>query len=117
MKSEIIQTLTATFEACAQQKHFPAVGKMVDLQSITSRSFNAAEQGEKASKISIQVADMIAYIIYLFSVRKYNGISWRRRVLNVLSYGDERELLRRIEGNFNLEASPGEEFGIVHYPK
>ena len=65
----------------------------------------------------IQVADMIAYITYLFSVRKYNGITWPRRVLNVLSYGDERKLLERIEGNLNLEASPQEEFGIVHYPK
>ena len=67
----------------------------------------------------IQFCDLISYISNLYVQRKYCTPvkDWPRRVLNVLSYGDEETLFTSIKGVLNLKASRSDPFGLVCYPK
>ena len=72
---------------------------------------------QSSESVFIQMADMISYITYLYAARKYNKMDWPGRVLNVIDYGDETALLKIIDERLNLEASPNDPFGVVHYPR
>lgn len=67
----------------------------------------------------IQIADMLCFIISLYAKQNVCSpkIPWGNRILNVLKYGDERDLLMLIKPKLNLKASSSNEFGIVCYPK
>ncbi|MBP8016526.1 DUF3800 domain-containing protein [Candidatus Gracilibacteria bacterium] len=65
----------------------------------------------------IQISDMISYIVFLYSQRKFvDNTKWANRVTNILSYGDEINLLDKIKNVLNLKASLND-YGIVYYPK
>jgi hypothetical protein len=64
----------------------------------------------------IQLADLISYIVQLYLLRNITPqLTWGRRVLNVLNYGDEITLLNMISNRLNLQAS-SRAYGIVLYP-
>lgn len=67
----------------------------------------------------IQICDLISYISNLYVQRKYCVPikTWSRRVLDVLSYGDEETLLTSIKSVLNLKASKSDPHGLVCYPK
>lgn len=74
----------------------------------------------KASSESyfIQLADMVSYIVNLYAKRHFlPDANWPNRILNVLKYGDELELLNIAKPVLNLQASTANEYGIAHYPK
>lgn len=64
----------------------------------------------------IQIADLISYIVYLYSLDEFNQTKWANRVRNKLSKDNILELLTGIKHRLNLEASSYNQFGIVHYP-
>lgn len=64
----------------------------------------------------IQTADLVSYIVYLYSLQEYNGTGWANRVRSKLSKDNVLELLDIIGQQLNLEASTYNRFGIVHYP-
>jgi hypothetical protein len=74
----------------------------------------------KKSKESyfIQIADFIAYIVYLYALRNIANpnIAWGKRVRQVLNYGDEIKLLEEIKNRLNTKASGRNIYGIVSYP-
>ncbi|MFY9442012.1 MAG: DUF3800 domain-containing protein [Tepidanaerobacter sp.] len=65
----------------------------------------------------VQIADTIAYIIYLYSLKKFNNSEWPKRVRNKITFDDVIDLLNIIKSRINLKANPNNEYGIVHYPK
>lgn len=65
----------------------------------------------------IQIADAIAYIVYLYSLKKFNNSEWPNRVRNKIDFGDVIKLLNIIKPKLNLKANPNDDYGIVHYPK
>lgn len=65
----------------------------------------------------IQIADAIAYIVYLYALQTFNNSKWTKRVTNKIHYEDVIELLNKIKNRINLKANPQNEYGIVHYPK
>jgi len=67
----------------------------------------------------IQVADLLCFIISLYVKQNVCSpkIPWGKRILNVLTYGEERLLLQKIKTKLNLKATSSNEFGIVCYPK
>lgn len=65
----------------------------------------------------IQLADLISYIIFLYSLKEFNKKEWANRIRSWLSIDDVICLLNKIKSRLNLEASPDNQFGIVHYPK
>jgi hypothetical protein len=70
-----------------------------------------------AESYFIQISDMISYIINLYYLKKYLNKNWAKRVYSVLDDGDEIKLLNLMKDVINFEASPNEDFGIVHYPR
>lgn len=65
----------------------------------------------------IQLADLVSYVVHLYLLRSITPqLSWSRRILNVLSYGDEITLLNTLSNRLNLLASRSNVYGIVIYP-
>lgn len=73
---------------------------------------------ESSQSYFIQLADMIAKIVYLYVSANLSSprIEWANRIKNVLTEGDEIELLDIIKNVLNRDASP-DKYGIVYYPK
>ena len=65
----------------------------------------------------IQLADLISYIVYLYSLKEFNKTEWANRVKSWLSKNDVIGFLNMIKCRLNLEASSDNQFGIVHYPR
>ncbi|MDD3051638.1 MAG: DUF3800 domain-containing protein [Candidatus Cloacimonetes bacterium] len=65
----------------------------------------------------IQISDMISYIVNLYYLKEYLNEKWANRVYSILENGDEMKMLDLIHDILNLEASTGDKYGIVHYPK
>lgn len=67
----------------------------------------------------IQLADMLCFIISLYAKQHLckQKMSWGKRVLDVLDYGDEKKLLEIIKPKLNLKANRVNEYGFVYYPK
>ncbi|MBI5216582.1 MAG: DUF3800 domain-containing protein [Ignavibacteriae bacterium] len=66
----------------------------------------------------IQIVDMISFLVSLFAKQNLcePKQGWAKRVLDVLSYGDDLKLLDVLKHRFNPRASKSP-FGIVYYPK
>lgn len=67
----------------------------------------------------IQLADMISFIVTLYARQNLcnTPVAWSKRILQVLQFGDEIQLLRMLKPILNTKASGSNEFGIVYYPK
>lgn len=65
----------------------------------------------------IQLSDSVAFIVYLYSIQKFNiGILHNRMPHEI----DKPKLLSwmdRMKSSLNLEASTDDEYGVVCYPK
>jgi len=66
----------------------------------------------------IQTADTIAWLIYLFYLKRFIGGKWRTRLENILTVEEVEQWLDLLsdKGILNLKASK-EKHGIVHYAK
>lgn len=64
----------------------------------------------------IQIADFVSYIVFLYSLKKFNKSKWANRVTNKLTFDDVYHCLNIMKNVLNLAASRNNEFGIVHYP-
>lgn len=65
----------------------------------------------------VQLADFVAFVIYLYSVKEFIKENWSKRLNAVIDFSDITEILNNMKSNLNLKASPGNEYGIVYYPK
>lgn len=67
----------------------------------------------------IQFADLLAFLVSLYAKRNLcnEKIDWGKRILNVLDYGDEINLLDILRPCLNLKASTKNSYGIVYYPQ
>jgi len=65
----------------------------------------------------IQITDLISFFAYLYSIKKFTKGDWASRVKTSIDFGAETKMLDIIKERLNLEASPKQEYGIVHYPK
>lgn len=72
---------------------------------------------QSAESYFIQIADIVSYIVYLYSLKEFNQSKWANRVKNKLTIEDVYNFLKIIENRLNLKASSTNTFGIVHYPK
>ncbi len=66
----------------------------------------------------IQMADLLASTTMLYARRNLTNprISWANRLLNVLDYGDELEMLNIMKPSLNTKASGRDDYGVVYYP-
>nr|PZN02414.1 MAG: hypothetical protein DIU66_09700 [Bacillota bacterium] len=73
----------------------------------------------KESKESyfLQIADLIAYIVYLYSSKTFIQGDWANRVKQILDFDDVINFLNIIKPRINCKAASDNEFGIVNYPK
>jgi len=73
----------------------------------------------KSSKESfyIQLADVVAYIVYLYSIRNLNIGELTKRLPKQIDDNKIIEWMDRLKGSLNLEASRSDKYGIVCYPK
>ena len=65
----------------------------------------------------IQLADMVAYIVYLYSTLKLKVGKLPNRLPNKINEDKIIEWMELLKGSFNLEASGSSKYGIVCYPK
>jgi len=65
----------------------------------------------------IQISDFISYIVFLYSLKTFNGSKWANRIENKLTIEDIYQCLNNMKNVLNLAACKDNEFGIVHYPK
>ncbi len=65
----------------------------------------------------LQIADAIAYIVYLYSLKTFINKDFAKRVKNVLDDDDVTLLLDIVKCRLNCMATTSNEFGIVNYPK
>ncbi len=67
----------------------------------------------------IQLTDLLAFIVSLYAKQNLckEKISWGKRILNVIDYGDEILLMEIMKSALNLKASKSNPYGIVYYPK
>lgn len=74
---------------------------------------------QKDSKESyfIQLADLIAFIIYIYSVYKLNVGKTSNRMPRNVNIKRIIGLMERLKGSLNLNASSSDEYGVVYYPK
>ena len=74
---------------------------------------------EKNSKESyfIQLVDLVAFIIYIYSVNKLNVGKVSNRMPKNASMKYVIGLMERLKGSLNLNASKSEPYGVVYYPK
>jgi len=65
----------------------------------------------------IQMADFVAFMIYIYSVQEFINKDWPKRLKAVLNFSNVEEILNNLKPSFNLKASGENEYGIVCYPK
>jgi transposase-like protein len=65
----------------------------------------------------IQMADFIAFVVYLYAMKRMLGGEWHNRLQGRLSEGDVITILDAIKPILNLRAAPDSPYGIVCYPK
>src|SRR5690606_41643055 len=67
----------------------------------------------------IQLTDLLAFIVSLYAKQNLckEKISWGKRILNVIDYGDEILLMEIMKSALNIKASKNNPYGIVYYPK
>lgn len=74
---------------------------------------------EKDSKESyfIQLTDLVSFIIYLYSVYKLGVGKIPNRIPRKVDKEKIIELLEKLKGSLNLNASKPDLYGVVYYPK
>lgn len=74
---------------------------------------------QKDSKESyfIQLADLVAFIIYLYSVYKLGVGKIPNRMPEKVDKEKVNELMEKLKGSLNLNASKSDLYGVVYYPK
>jgi len=74
---------------------------------------------EKNSKESyfIQLADLVALIVYLYSVHKLGVGKISNRMPKNVNIKSIIGLMEGLKGSLNLNASSSDEYGVVYYPK
>ncbi|MEA3296014.1 MAG: DUF3800 domain-containing protein [Patescibacteria group bacterium] len=74
---------------------------------------------QKDSKESyfIQLADLIAFIIYVYSVYKLNVGKISNRMSKNVNMKNIIGLMERLKASLNLNASKSDPYGVVYYPK
>jgi len=74
---------------------------------------------QKDSKESyfIQLADLIAFIIYIYSAYKLNVGKISNRMPKNVNIKSIIGLMERLKGSLNLNASRSDSYGVVYYPK
>lgn len=65
----------------------------------------------------IQMCDFVAFIVYLYGIKKFSGGSWSRRLSVILNETELKEIMDKLKPALNLKASSSNEYGIVCYPK
>jgi hypothetical protein len=65
----------------------------------------------------IQICDLISFLVFLYVTKVINNRNWRSRLEKFLTLDFVLGQLERLKPVLNLKAAPGNEFGIVIYPK
>ena len=65
----------------------------------------------------IQIADFVAFMVYLYSLKKFVNGKWANRVKQIFSFEDAEKILTNLKPSLNLRASNKSEYGIVCYPR
>ena len=65
----------------------------------------------------IQLADLVAYIVYLYAVTKTRAGTFPKRMPSEVTPEQVRLWLESLKPSLNLEASRSDPYGIVFYPK
>jgi len=65
----------------------------------------------------IQMCDFIAFIVYLYGIKKFSNGNWSGRLSAILNETDLIEVMNKIKPALNLKATSSNEYGIVCYPK
>jgi len=65
----------------------------------------------------IQMCDFVAYVVYLYGIKKFLSTNWSKRLSSIFDESDLMEILNKIKPVLNLKASNNNEYGIVCYPK
>jgi len=65
----------------------------------------------------IQLADLVAYVIYLYGIRKLKIGEFPNRLKTYLTDEQLRIWLDLLKPSFNLEAAPGNIYGVKIHPK
>ncbi len=65
----------------------------------------------------IQLCDLVAFIVYLYVLRKRNVGKFHNRMPGAVNQELVGEWLEKLRPRLNLEASPGDDFGVADYPK
>lgn len=65
----------------------------------------------------IQISDFVAYMVYLYSIKKFINKDWAKRLKSFLGFSDVKKILDNLKPSLNLKASLANEYGIVCYPK
>lgn len=64
----------------------------------------------------IQMADLVAYLVYLYGMKHTRVGDYPNRLKKYLTDKQLREWLELLKPSFNLNAAPGNEFGIKIHP-
>lgn len=65
----------------------------------------------------IQMCDFVAFLIYLYGIKKFSLGKWSGRLSSILNEAELIEILNKVKPALNLKATSSNEYGIVYYPK
>lgn len=65
----------------------------------------------------IQMCDFVAFLVYLYGIKKFSLGKWPNRLSPVLNEIELIEIMNKIKPALNLKATSSNEYGIVCYPK
>jgi hypothetical protein len=65
----------------------------------------------------IQMCDFVAFLIYLYGIKKFLNKEWSNRLSTVLNLNELIRIINKIKPVLNLKATNENEYGIVCYPK
>ena len=65
----------------------------------------------------IQMCDFVAFLIYLYGIKKFLNKEWSNRLSTILNLNELIRIINKIKPVLNLKATNENEYGIVCYPK
>jgi len=65
----------------------------------------------------IQMCDFVAFLIYIYGIKKFLNKEWSNRLSTVLNLNELIRIINKIKPVLNLKATNENEYGIVCYPK
>ncbi len=74
-------------------------------------------QKDSRESYFIQIADLISFIIYNYSIYKLGINEFSNRMPKNLNEITFIELMERLKGSLNLNATKSDKYGVVYYPK